>query len=312
MIEGPDIKKAFLRISSHLHHTPVYTSKYFDTKYGASFFFKCENFQKTGSFKARGALNSVWQLSSEEKQRGVATHSSGNHGQALAWAARQSLIKAYIIMPDNAPWVKVEAVRSYGAEVIFCESNLKAREEKLEEVSAKTGAVYIPPYNYYHTIEGQATAALELLHEVPPLDYLLTPVGGGGLLSGSALSTHYFSTLTKVIGCEPADADDAWQSFHQKKLVEQVAPRTIADGLRTSLGDITFGFIIQHVHDIWRASEDAIITSMKEVWERMKLVIEPSAALPLACIRENPSFFKGQRVGIILSGGNVDLGELPF
>ena len=312
MITSSDISSAAKRIEGIIHKTPILTNGYINKLAGAEIFFKCENFQKTGSFKARGATNSILKLSEEDAKKGVTTHSSGNHGQALAWAARENGIKAYIVMPENAPAVKVEAVKEYGAEVVFCESTLEARESTLEEVMAKTGATFIPPYNYENTIEGQASSAYEVFQELEKIDFLLAPVGGGGLLSGSALSAKYFSPKTKVIGCEPEEADDAYQSFKTGKLQPAKKPVTIADGLRTSLGDITFGYIQNHVSDILLCSEKEIVETQKMIWERMKIVVEPSSAVPLACLVRNKERFRGKRVVIILSGGNVDLGKLPF
>lgn len=312
MISASDISETFAKIKDTIHRTPILTSQFFDQKSGAQLYFKTENFQKTGSFKARGATNSILKLATENAAKGVATHSSGNHGQALAWAAREQKIKAYIVMPENAPTVKVAAVKEYGAEVIFCASTLQAREDKLAEVMANTGATFIPPYNFEHTIQGQASSAYEVFEEIKDLDYLLCPVGGGGLLSGSALSAHYFSGTTKVIGCEPIEADDAYRSFKSGQLQPAHKPTTIADGLRTSLGDITFGYIKQYVDDILLCSEEEIVAAQRLIWERMKIVVEPSAAVPLACIFNNSDLFSGKRVAIILSGGNVDLGQLPF
>ncbi len=312
MITSSDISSAAKRIEGIIHKTPILTSRFFNNLAAAEIFFKCENFQKTGSFKSRGATNSILKLSAAEAEKGVTTHSSGNHGQALAWAARENNIKAYIVMPENAPAVKVQAVKEYGAEVVFCESTLEARETMLEEVMAKTGATFIPPYNYQNTIEGQATAAVEVFQEVDNIDFLLAPVGGGGLLSGSALGAKYFSPQTTVIGCEPEEADDAFQSFKTGKLQPAKKPTTIADGLRTSLGDITFGYIQNHVNDILLCTEKEIVEAQKMIWERMKIVVEPSSAVPLACLLKNMNPFRGKRVAIILSGGNVDLGRLPF
>ncbi len=312
MITSSDISSAAKRIEGIIHKTPIFTSHFFDNLAGAEIFFKCENFQKTGSFKARGATNSILKLSKTEAVRGVTTHSSGNHGQALAWAARENGIKAYIVMPKNAPLVKVDAVKEYGAEVVFCESTLEARETTLEEVMAKTGATFIPPYNYQNTIEGQATSAFEVFQDIENLDFLLAPVGGGGLLSGSALSAKYISPQTTVFGCEPEEADDAFQSLKTGMLQPAKKPTTIADGLRTSLGDITFGYIQNDVNDILLCSEKEIVETQKMIWERMKIVVEPSSAVPLACLLNNTERFRAKRVAIILSGGNVDLGKLPF
>ncbi len=312
MINRPQIEGAAARIASHIHQTPIFTSTFINELLEAEVFFKAENLQKTGSFKARGAMNSLLKLSASDAAQGVATHSSGNHGQALAWAARQKNIPSYIVMPENAPAVKVEAVKGYGAEVIFCKANLQAREDTLARVQDKHGAAFIPPYNFHNTIEGQATCAREILAQVGKIDYLLTPVGGGGLLSGSALSMHFFSPEVKVVGCEPAQADDARQSLLAGKLIPADNPQTLADGLRTSLGDITFGYISQYVDEIITCSEDEIVTAMRMIWERMKLVVEASAAVPLACMIARPEDWKGKRIAVILSGGNVDVNHLPF
>ena len=312
MIQRRDIEEAAHRLSPYIHNTPIFTSSFLDQLLGCSMFFKAENLQKTGSFKARGAMNSVLKLTSVQRKKGVATHSSGNHGQALAWAAKSLDMPAYIVMPENAPAVKVAAVRSYGAEVRFCAANLNAREEGLAEVIGLTGASFIPPYNYQNTVEGQSTCAREALMEVGQPDYVLAPVGGGGLLSGTALSVSNYSENSRVVGCEPKEADDAWQSFNEGRIIPSVAPNTIADGLRTSLGDITFGYITQYVSDILTCSESSIVEAMRLIWERMKLVVEPSAAVPLACILENRQIFQGQRVLIILSGGNIDLDNSPL
>ncbi len=310
MISKNDIEKAANRIEGKIHRTPILTLRFFNEKSGAEFYFKGENFQKTGSFKARGAMNSVLQLS--DNQKNVATHSSGNHGQALAWAARENGKTAYIVMPKNAPKVKIEAVKSYGAKVIFCEPTLRAREETLEKTMAETGAVFIPPYNFENTIGGQATCAKEIFSEINEVDFLLAPVGGGGLLSGSALAAKYFSHKTQVIGCEPEKADDAFQSFRKNKLVPSKNPDTIADGLRTSLGDLTFPIIRENIADILLCGEDEIRAAMRQVWERMKIIIEPSAAVAVACLLKNAARFQGKKVAIILSGGNVDLEEEYF
>lgn len=312
MIYPKDIEVAYERLQSFIHRTPILTNSHINSLIDAEVYFKCENLQKTGSFKARGATNSILKLSEEQLANGVATHSSGNHGQALAWAASQVGTPAYIVMPENAPVVKINAVKGYGAEVVFCESTLQAREEVLIETTKKTGAIFIPPFNYYDVIEGQATCAFELIDSQENLDYILAPVGGGGLLSGSALSAHYFSEGTKVVGCEPVQADDAYRSFKQGERQEQLNPNTIADGLRTSLGDITFGFIKDYVEDILLCDEEEIVRAMKLVWERMKIIIEPSCAVPVACLLKNKETFEGKKVGLVLTGGNVDLEKLPF
>ena len=312
MVERSEIEQAAARLESSIHVTPLLGSSFFNDFFGAQLFFKAENFQKTGSFKVRGALNSLMQLSSEDREGGVATHSSGNHAQALAWAAKLTGTRAYIVMPENAPAVKVAAVRDYGAEIRFCEPSLEARETGLNALIEETGAVFIPPYNYRNTIIGQATCSLEIINEIGAPDLLLTPVGGGGLLSGSALSAKYWAPGCRVIGCEPARADDAYRSFRNGRLIPSVNPDTIADGLRTSLGDLTFEIIKELVSDILRCSESSILKAMRMIWERMKIVVEPSAAVPLACMLEDPSIFAGKKVAIILSGGNVDLDKSPF
>lgn len=306
------IRSAADRIESWIHRTPVLTSKTLDAMTGASLFFKCENFQKVGAFKMRGASNAVLSLSDAEAKKGVATHSSGNHAQALALAARNKGIPAYIVMPSNAPLVKKEAVKGYGAEVIECEPTLTARESTLAEVIERTGAHFVPPYNDMRIITGQATAALELLDEIGGLDMIIAPVGGGGLLSGTALTTYYQSPATRVIAAEPAGADDAFRSYYSGELQPSVNPKTIADGLLTSLGDITFTIIRKYVHQVVTVSEENILQAMRLVWERMKIIIEPSSAVPLGAILEGKINVTEKRVGILISGGNVDLGKLPW
>lgn len=311
-ITKADLLAAQKNLFSLIHNTPVLSSSAINSSLGVEVFFKCENFQKTGSFKARGASNALLQLSKEEKERGVATHSSGNHGQALAWAAQRLGIKCYVVMPENSPSVKIAAVKGYGAEVNLCPSNLPAREAGLKEVQKRTGAIFIPPYNHPNIIIGQSTAAAEMLKAQPDLNSLFAPVGGGGLLAGTALAAHYFSPQTQVFAGEPAGADDAYRSFYSGTLVEEHEPNTIADGLRTTVGPINFPIIQKHVSAIYTCSEEEIISAMRLIYERLKIVIEPSCAVPLACLIKNVETFKGQKVGIILSGGNVDLGKLPF
>lgn len=307
-----DLSKAQEDLAQLIYNTPVLSSSAINAMVGAEIYFKCENFQKTGSFKARGASHALLKLSVVEKTKGVATHSSGNHGQALAWAAQRLGIKCWVVMPENSPAVKIAAVRGYGAEVHLCPSNLPAREAGLKAVQDKTGAVFIPPYNHHNIIIGQSTAAAELLAEQPNLDAIFAPVGGGGLLAGTALAAHYFSPQTKVYAGEPAGADDAYRSFYSGTLVEEHEPNTIADGLRTTLGSINFPIIQQHVNAIYSCAEEEIIAAMRLIYERLKIVIEPSCAVPFACLIKNADAFHGQKVGIILSGGNVDLGKLPF
>lgn len=307
-----EILAAAERIEQFIHRTPVITSKSIDQICDAEIFFKCENLQKAGAFKARGATNAVMSLPAEEMKRGVATHSSGNHAAALSMAARNRGITAYIVMPGNSSKVKIAAVQSYGGQITFCEPTLAAREETLNQVLSQTFATEIHPYNDLRIIAGQATAALELIEDTGSLDYIFAPVGGGGLLSGTSLSAYYFSPGTKVIAGEPAGADDAYQSFYKGEFVPSVNPDTIADGLRTSLGTLTFPIIKKYVTDIHTVSDFNIAEAMKLVWERMKLVIEPSAATPLAALLKNKARYSGKRIGIILSGGNVDLSKLPW
>jgi threonine dehydratase len=307
-----DIEKARERIRPYAHRTPIMTCSTLNELTGGTLFFKCENLQKVGAFKFRGAVNAVFSLSDGEASRGVATHSSGNHAQALALAAKLRGVPAFIVMPENAPRVKVEAVRGYGARITFCTPTQAAREEALASVVERTGAAFIHPYNDLRVIAGQGTCAAEILEETGPLDFLMTPVGGGGLLSGTALSARYFGKDIKVVAAEPAGADDAYRSFKSGKLHPSDHPKTIADGLLTSLGTLTFPIVRSLVHDIVLAKEESIVRAMRLVWERMKLVIEPSGAVPLAAILEGNLDVKGKKVGIILSGGNVDLDKLPW
>jgi len=307
-----DIEKAHDRIRPYIHHTPVLSSKSINEIVAAELYFKCENLQKVGAFKFRGACNSVFSLSEEEAKNGVCTHSSGNHAAALALAARMRGIPAYIVMPENAPEIKKVAVAGYGAQITFCTPTLEARESTLKKVAVETGATEIHPYNYFNVICGQGTAAKELIEEIGQLDVVMAPVGGGGLLSGTAIATKALIPGAKVIAAEPAGADDAFRSFYCKTLQPSVAPKTIADGLLTSLGSLTFPIILSEVDQIVTVSEEGIVAAMRMIWERMKIIIEPSSALPLAAILENKVNVKGQKVGIILSGGNVDLGKLPF
>jgi len=307
-----DIRDAATRIKPFIHRTPILTCSALDKIAGTQLFFKCENFQKVGAFKIRGATNAVQSLSEETAAHGVATHSSGNHAAALAQAALNRNISAHIVMPENAPQVKKNAVAGYGASITFCDSTLTARESTLAEVVEQTGATFIPPYNDYRIITGQATAASELIEDCPDLDIILAPVGGGGLICGTALAAHYLSPMTKIVGAEPSKADDAFQSFQQGKLIPSNDPDTIADGLLTSLGDLTFPILLEHVDKMITTSEESISAGMRLIWERMKIVIEPSSAVPLAALLENQIDVEGKRVGIILSGGNVDLDALPF
>lgn len=307
-----DIKRAHEVIKPHAHLTPVFRSEHVNKRTGADVFFKCENFQKVGAFKFRGACNAVLTLSDEEAKKGVATHSSGNHAQALALSAKIKGVPAFVVMPDNAPKVKVEAVKGYGAEITFCESNLESRESTLKEVVARTGATIIHPYNDSRIITGQGTSALEFLQTNPDLDMILTPVGGGGLLSGTALASKSINPEIQVIGTEPEQADDAYKSFKAGELIPVYSTNTIADGLRTSLGELPYSIIKTHVDDIVTVSESSIKEAMRYIWERMNIIIEPSCAVPVAAVFEHKVDVKGKKVGIIITGGNVDLGNLPW
>ena len=307
-----DIKLAHDRVRPFIHLTPVLTSMSINEIVGAELYFKCENLQKVGAFKFRGACNSVFALTEEEARNGVCTHSSGNHAAALALAARMRGIPAYIVMPNNAPEIKKKAVSGYGAQITFCEPTLTARESTLMKVAALTGATEIHPYNCFNVICGQGTAAKELIEEIGPLDIVMAPVGGGGLLSGTSISAKALLPGVQVIAAEPAGADDAFRSFQSKTLLPSVDPNTMADGLLTSLGTLTFPIIMNNVDQIVTVSEEKIVEAMRMIWERMKIIIEPSSAVPLAAILENKLVVKGKKIGIILSGGNVDLGKLPF
>lgn len=307
------IRAAARRIANYVHRTPVLSSQLINAEAGCNISFKCENLQKVGAFKARGAHNAVLCLSSTQLAQGVATHSSGNHAAALALAASHFGVPAYIVMPENAPVAKVAAVRAYGGDIIFCESTQAARESALAALCERTGASFIPPYDHPDVIAGQGTAALELAEQLKPApDFLLTPVGGGGLLAGCAVASKTAMPKTLVIGAEPAGADDAFHSFKTGKLQAQLAPDTVADGLRTGLGTINFQLIREHVDDILTANDSAIIHATRLVWTRMKLVIEPSAALGLAVVLSHPQRFANKRVAVVFSGGNVDIDRLPW
>ncbi len=307
-----DIEKAYETVKKYAHRTPVLSSVSINKIVRAELFFKCENLQKVGAFKFRGACNAVFSLSEEDAQKGVATHSSGNHAAALALAARMRGVKAHIVMPLNSPDIKKKAVAGYGASITFCRPTLQARESTLAQVIAETGATEIHPYNNFNVIAGQGTAAKELIEDEGEFDIIMAPVGGGGLLSGTAISTKHLLPACKVIAAEPAGADDACRSFYSKEWVPSENPDTIADGLLTSLGDRNFAIILDKVDDIVTVSEDAIVEAMRMIWERMKIIIEPSSAVPLAAILEKKLDVQNKKVGIILSGGNLDLGKLPF
>lgn len=303
------IAVAHERISPFIHRTPVLVSEGLNEMTGARLFFKCENFQKVGAFKARGAMNASLKLSREQQQKGLATHSSGNHAQALARAARMLGVPAYIVMPRTAPEIKKRGVRGYGGQIFECEPTLAARESTLAEVIARTGATEIHPFNNYDVIEGQATCAKEFIEDAPALDIILAPVGGGGLLSGTALAAHYFSPGTLVMAGEPAGSDDAYRSMQSGK-IEPAQSQTIADGLLTTLGDKTFPIIRERVKEIITVTDAEIIAAMRLVYERLKIVIEPSCPVPFAAVLKQREKFAGKNVGIILSGGNVDLEKL--
>lgn len=295
------------------HRTPVLTSSYFDERTGATLFFKCENLQKVGAFKFRGAYHAVSTLTAEEREVGVVTHSSGNHAQALALAGKLLGAPVTIVMPKTAPEVKRAAVAGYGAEIVLTEPTIEAREGGVEKIISEHGSILIHPFNDSRIVAGQATAAKELLEDVPDLDAILAPVGGGGLLSGTALAAKYYSPGTEVYGAEPAAADDAHRSLRSGRIEPPVSPpRTIADGLLTCLGELTFKIIRDHAADIITVDDEDIVEAMRRILERMKIVVEPSAAVPLAVLLARRLDLSGRRVGIILSGGNVDLGRLPW
>ena len=307
-----DVGTASEIVHRFAYQTPVLTCQSIDRITGAELYFKCENFQKAGAFKFRGAINAVMSLRGEAAAKGVATHSSGNHGAALALASRKRGIAAHVVMPDNAPEIKKKAVAGYGAEIIFCTPTLEARESSLAEVVARTGATEIHPYDNFAVIAGQGSVAKELLEEVGDLDLVHAPVGGGGLLAGTALSVHHLAPAAATIGCEPAGADDACRSLIKGEIVPSTNPRTIADGLLTSLGQRNFAIIREKVDQIVTVSEESILVALRLVWERMKIVIEPSAAVPLGALLEEKTAVRNKKVGIIVSGGNLDLEQLPF
>ncbi len=306
------IEEARQRVAPHLVKTPVVTNARLDQEFGASFYFKCENLQLGGAFKARGAFNAVFSLTEEEAARGVVTHSSGNHAGALALAARARGIPAWIVMPNDVPTVKAANVEAAGARIVYCEPTLEAREGAARELLAEHGATLVHPYNDYRVMAGQGTVALELLEQAPPPDVILAPVSGGGLLSGIATAARAVSPKTRLIGVEPAGADDAARSFQAGRLVAGGTPRTLADGLRATLGDKTFPLIRQHVDEMVTVSEEGIVAAMRLLWDRLKLVIEPSAAVVFAAVMEGKTAVSGRRVSLVLTGGNVDLARLPW
>ncbi|MGM0459913.1 MAG: pyridoxal-phosphate dependent enzyme [Bacteroidota bacterium] len=307
-----DILAASDRISGYAHITPVLTSRTINEFTGGEIYFKCENFQRAGAFKFRGACNSVFSLTDEEAAKGVATHSSGNHGQALALAARLRGIPAYIVMPENSPRVKVNAVKGYGAEVTFCESNQQARESTLHKIVEKSGATFIHPYDHFNVIAGQGTCALELLNQQQDLDAVFAPVGGGGLLSGTSIAAKERPDAVMVFGAEPEKADDAYQSLKSGTLQRFDTTQTIADGLRTTLSERTFAIIQNYTDDIFTVGEQEIVDAMRLIWERMKIIIEPSCSVPVAALLNGRFDCSGKKIGVILTGGNVDLDHLPW
>ncbi len=306
-----DVRAAQARIEPYIHRTPVLTSNYLNDLSGTEIYFKCENLQKVGAFKARGACNAVFGLSAANAARGVATHSSGNHAAALSYAAARRGIEATVVMPHTAPATKKAAVRSYGGMIIECEPTQAAREASLEQVLAETGADAVHPYDDARVIAGQATCALELHEDIGKLDAMVAPIGGGGLISGTCLTLSTLAPATRIYAAEPANADDAWRSLKAGKIVEQDAQQSVADGLKTNLKPRTWHFVSQHVSDILLASEDEILDAMYLTWERMKIIIEPSSAVPLAVILKNRDLFQGQRIGVIITGGNVDIKNCP-
>jgi threonine dehydratase len=307
-----DIIDVHQRIKPHIHNTPVLTSQLIDEIAGAKLFFKCENFQKMGAFKMRGAANAIMQLTDEQRSNGVVTHSSGNFAQALSLAAKSLGVKAFIVMPSSAPQVKKDAVKGYGGQIIEVAPNLVAREKAANEIVKREGATFLHPSNDMDVILGQATAAKELLEVYPNLDYIFSPVGGGGLLAGTALSAKYFGNLCKVIGGEPFEVDDAYRSLQSGVIETNTSTNTIADGLKTQLGDHNFPIIKDGVERIIRVTEEEIVAAMRLIWERLKIVAEASSAVALAALLKEKESFRNMNVGIIISGGNVDLSKLPF
>lgn len=307
-----DLVQCQKRIAPHIHRTPVLTSRLIDKMAGAELFFKCENFQRMGAYKMRGATNAILQLTEEQKSKGVVTHSSGNFAQALSLAAKSLGIKAYIVMPTSAPQVKKDAVLEYGGKIIECEPTLEARKTAAQKIETEIGATFIHPSNSVNVIIGQGTACMELLEEHPDLDFIVVPVGGGGLIAGTALAAHFFGHNCKVIGSEPFAVDDAYRSLESGKIELNKTTETIADGLKTNLGDKNFPLIRKYVNSIIRVTEEGIIEAMRLIWERMKIIIEPSSAVAFAAVLNEKDKFRKKKVGIIISGGNVDLKNLPF
>ena len=311
-VKKSDLIDCHNRIKPFIHNTPVLTSNYVNEITGAEVYFKCENFQKMGAFKMRGAANAILRLSDEQKSNGVVTHSSGNHAQAISLAAKKIGIKAYIVMPSNAPKIKKEAVKGYGGELIECESNIEAREAAAKDLVDSKNATFIHPSNNLDVIIGQGTASKELIEQYGSFDHILVPIGGGGLIAGSALAAKFFGDNCSVIGTEPFEVDDAYRSLLSGKIETNITTNTIADGLRTQLGDKNFPIILSEVKEIIRITEDEIIDSMKLIWQRLKIICEPSCSLPLAGVLKNKHKFKGKKIGIVITGGNIDLDNLPL
>jgi threonine dehydratase len=307
-----DVLAAHARIAPHIHRTPVLTSSYLNDLTGAELFFKCENFQKAGAFKVRGACNAVFGLSDEMAAKGVCTHSSGNHALSLSYAAGRRGIPCNVVMPRTAPQAKKDAVRGYGGVITECEPSTSSREAVFAEVQARTGGEFVHPYNDPRVIAGQATCSRELLEQVAGLEAIIAPIGGGGMISGTCLTVSSIAPKVQVYAAEPKNADDAYRSFKAGHIIADDAPETVADGLKVPLKDLTWHFVQSTVTDIFTATEDEIIDAMKLTWKRMKIVMEPSCAVPLATILANPAVFKGRRVGVIITGGNVDLDNLPW
>jgi len=307
-----ELQQTHQRIKPYIHRTPVLSSQHLNEMAGCEVYFKCENFQKMGAFKMRGGANAVLSLTDEQRAKGVVTHSSGNFAQAVALSAKNAGAKAYIVMPESAPAVKKAAVKGYGGEVIIVPSTLEAREAGANNIVKEKGATLLHPSNQIEVILGQGTATMELLEDHPDLDVVMGPVGGGGLIAGTALAVHHFSNNAITIGAEPFEADDAYRSFQSGKIEGNDSADTIADGLRTTLGDVNFPIIRKHVDSIIRVEEKEIIQAMRLIWERMKIIIEPSCAVPFAAVLREKEKFVGKKVGIIITGGNVDLGNLPF
>ncbi|MBE1284065.1 MAG: pyridoxal-phosphate dependent enzyme [Rhodobacteraceae bacterium] len=307
-----DMYGARERIAPHVHVTPVLTSSYLDDLTGAQLFFKCENFQKAAAFKVRGACNAVFGLSDDDAAKGVATHSSGNHALSLSYAAGRRGIPCHVVMPRTAPQAKKDAVIGYGGSITECEPSTSSREATFEKVQAETGADFVHPYNDPRVIAGQATCSAELMEQVDRLDAVIAPIGGGGMISGTCLTLSNLAPDVQIYAAEPEQADDAARSFRAGHIIADDAPQTVADGLKVPLKDLTWHFVSNHVTDILTASEQEIIDAMRLIWLRMKIVMEPSSAVPLACILKNPDLFRDKRVGVIVTGGNVDLGKLPW